>query len=48
MRIPEHIVEDILNTARVEEVIGDYVNLKRTGSNLKGLSPLPRKKHPHL
>lgn len=46
MRIPEHIVEDILNTARVEEVIGDYVNLKRTGSNLKGLSPFTEERTP--
>ena len=28
-----------MQTARIEEVIGDYVNLKRAGSSLKGLSP---------
>ena len=38
-RIPPHIIEDIMNTARIEEVIGDFVALKRSGSNFKGLSP---------
>ncbi|HBK82305.1 MAG TPA: DNA primase [Flavobacterium sp.] len=32
-------IETVFETARVEEVIGDFVNLKRAGSNLKGLSP---------
>lgn len=38
-RIPEHIIDQILQTARIEEVIGEFVQLKRSGSNLKGLSP---------
>ncbi|MCB0443555.1 MAG: DNA primase, partial [Flavobacterium sp.] len=33
-------------TARVEEVIGDFVQLKRAGSNLKGLSPFSNEKSP--
>jgi DNA primase len=45
-RIPQHIIEDIFNTARIEEVIGDYVALKRSGSNLKGLSPFTDEKSP--
>ncbi len=44
--IPPHIIDDILSTARIEEVIGDYVNLKRAGSNLKGLSPFTDEKSP--
>ena len=32
-------VDLVFETARVEEVIGDFVQLKRAGSNLKGLSP---------
>lgn len=43
-KIPSHIVDDILQTARIEEVIGDFVNLKRAGSNLKGLSPFTDEK----
>lgn len=45
-RIPPHIIEDIMNTARIEEVIGDFVALKRSGSNLKGLSPFTDEKSP--
>jgi len=42
--IPEHIVDDIMSAARIEEVIGDFVQLKRAGSNLKGLSPFTDEK----
>lgn len=45
-RIPPHIVDEILSTARIEEVIGQFVNLKRAGSNLKGLSPFTDEKTP--
>lgn len=45
-RIPEYIVDEILQTARIEEVIGDYVQLKRAGSNFKGLSPFTEEKTP--
>ena len=44
--IPPHIVDDIFQTARIEEVIGQFVNLKRAGSNLKGLSPFTDEKTP--
>lgn len=45
-RIPAHIVDEIIQTARVEEVVGEFVNLKRAGSNLKGLSPFTDEKTP--
>lgn len=45
-RIPEYIVDEILQTARIEEVIGDYVQLKRAGSNYKGLSPFTEERTP--
>ncbi len=44
--IPAHIVDDIIQTARIEEVIGEFVQLKRAGSNLKGLSPFTDEKTP--
>lgn len=44
--IPPHIVDDIMQTARIEEVVGEFVNLKRAGSNLKGLSPFTDEKTP--
>ncbi|MCE3296750.1 MAG: primase [Crocinitomicaceae bacterium] len=45
-RIPEHIIDTIIQTARIEEVIGEFVHLKRAGSNLKGLSPFTDEKTP--
>jgi DNA primase len=35
-----------MQTSRIEEVIGEFVNLKRAGSNLKGLSPFTDEKTP--
>ncbi len=32
-------VEKITDAARIEDVVGDYVTLKRAGANLKGLCP---------
>ena len=45
-KIPAHIIDDIMQTSRIEEVIGEFVNLKRAGSNLKGLSPFTDEKTP--
>jgi DNA primase len=39
-------IDTVFETARVEEVIGDFVNLKRAGTNLKGLSPFSNEKSP--
>ena len=33
-------------TARVEEVIGDFVGLKKSGTNFKGLSPFTQERSP--
>ena len=45
-KIPSHIVDQIMQTALVEEVVGEFVQLKRAGSNLKGLSPFTDEKTP--
>lgn len=45
-RIPQHIIDEIMNTAHIEEVIGDYVQLKKSGSNYKGLSPFTEERTP--
>jgi DNA primase len=45
-KIPSHIIDQIMQTSRIEEVIGDFVQLKRAGSNLKGLSPFTDEKTP--
>ena len=36
----------MFETARVEEVIGDFVQLKKAGSNFKGLSPFSDERTP--
>jgi DNA primase (bacterial type) len=35
-----------MQASQIEEVIGEFVNLKRAGSNLKGLSPFTDEKTP--
>ncbi len=44
--IDRRTIDTILETARVEEVIGEFVQLKKAGSNLKGLSPFTDEKTP--
>ena len=44
--IKRETIEKIFDTARIEEVIGDFVTLKRSGSNLKGLSPFTQERTP--
>ncbi|MCB9040708.1 MAG: DNA primase [Lewinellaceae bacterium] len=39
-------VEEVIETAKVEEVIQDYVNLKRRGVNMIGLCPFHAEKTP--
>jgi DNA primase len=45
-RIPSHIVDEIMQTARIEQVIADFVHLKPSGSSLKGLSPFVQERNP--
>ncbi|NCP05322.1 MAG: DNA primase, partial [Flavobacteriales bacterium] len=39
-------IDLVFETARVEEVIGDFVQLKKAGSNYKGLSPFSDERSP--
>ncbi|MDR2205923.1 MAG: DNA primase [Flavobacteriaceae bacterium] len=39
-------IDKIFSTVRVEEIVGEYVQLKRAGANLKGLSPFRDEKTP--
>ena len=45
-RIKPETIERIFETARIEEVVGEFVHLKRSGSNFKGLSPFTKEKTP--
>ena len=44
--IPPKTVDQILETAQIEEVVGDYVQLKRRGANMIGLCPFHNEKTP--
>lgn len=44
--ISKETIDTVFETARVEEVIGDFVQLKRSGSNYKGLSPFTSERSP--
>ncbi len=44
--ISKATIDTVYETARVEEVIGEFVHLKRAGSNYKGLSPFSEERSP--
>ena len=44
--IPRETIDRIFTTARVEEVVGDFVNLKKRGANYMGLCPFHNEKTP--
>ncbi|PWN66508.1 DNA primase [Chryseobacterium oncorhynchi] len=44
--ISKQTIDKIFSTIRVEEIVGEYVQLKRAGSNFKGLSPFHEEKSP--
>ncbi|MEJ6499816.1 MAG: DNA primase [Cryomorphaceae bacterium] len=45
-RITSACVEKILDSVRIEEVVGDFVQLKKSGSSFRGLSPFSQEKTP--
>jgi len=44
--ISKSTIDKVFETARLEEVIGDFVQLKKSGSNFKGLSPFTDERTP--
>lgn len=44
--ISKQTIARILETARIEEVIGEFVKLKKSGQNYKGLSPFTTERNP--
>lgn len=44
--ISKSTIDQVFETSRVEEVIGDFVQLKKSGSNYKGLSPFSDERSP--
>jgi len=44
--IKKTTIDQVFETSRVEEVIGDFITLKKSGANYKGLSPFTKEKTP--
>ena len=44
--ISKETIDRVFETALVEEVISDFIQLKKSGSNFKGLSPFTDEKTP--
>ena len=44
--ISEESVREVIDTAKVEDVVGDFVNLRRRGNNFTGLCPFHSEKTP--
>ena len=44
--ISKTTIDQVYETARLEEVIGDFVQLKKSGSSFKGLSPFSEERTP--
>ena len=44
--ISRSTIDRVFETARLEEVIGEFVQLKKSGSNFKGLSPFTDERTP--
>jgi DNA primase len=48
LRIPQDVIDRIKQEARISDVIGEYIPLKKTGSSYKGLCPFHNDKNPSL
>jgi len=46
MAIPKETVDRIYDAAKIEEVVGDYVSLRKRGANMWGLCPFHAEKTP--
>jgi DNA primase len=44
--IPKNTIDEIFETVKIEEVVGDFVSLKKRGVNLLGLCPFHNEKTP--
>ena len=44
--IPENVIDEIRESIPIDQVIGEYVSLKKAGTNFKGLCPFHEEKTP--
>ena len=45
-KIPETLIEEIRSSVNIADVIGQYVQLKKSGKNLFGLCPFHEERTP--
>lgn len=46
--ISQHVIDKVFDLAAIEEVVGEFVSLKKAGSDYKGLCPFHDDKHPSM
>ena len=46
LRYSDEIIEDIINSNNIVDVVSQYVTLKRSGRNFLGLCPFHKEKTP--
>ena len=44
--IPQHFIDELLSRTDIVEIIGEHVNLKKSGRNYLGLCPFHKEKTP--
>jgi hypothetical protein len=44
-KIPQHIIDAVLDAAKIEDVVGDFVHLRKTGVRFTGLCPFHQDRH---
>ena len=44
--IPENVIDEIRESIPIDQVIGEFVSLKKAGSSFKGLCPFHEEKTP--
>ena len=44
-KIPDDVVKRVIDSAKIEDVVGDFVDLRKAGVNLTGICPFHEDKH---
>ena len=44
-KIPDEVVKRVIDRAKIEDVVGDFVTLRKAGVNLTGICPFHDDKH---
>jgi hypothetical protein len=47
-RIPQEVIEEIRQRTNIVDVVGQYVQLKKSGKNYMGLCPFHEERSPHF